>query len=384
MKRRMMSLLLAMAMLCTLVPTAFARADTMDIEIDDAEVDKNGEYDFTEVYEWIADKLRYDEYDDYYYVDFDDDSDNDTYLRDDNVSDDDYDMDYIELYYVDELYLDVDPDDDRWEGSYVVYDEYDEEKVLEGDITIYFDGHGSGDTDVELTWSYDKDYYFDDDNTDEEMSVYDAIDEILDENLSNKQWDEIEEYYDGIGFYFDADSKSDDVAELVYDEDDEEWYLDIYDTGTWSGTWTAYADEDDRDGEYDSKYDEKLLSGKLYIEVTSESAAGGDITYTALADEDVTMDVDDFEAFWEDEFSKGTLEYVKFDKVSSSHGELVDEDGESISFRDDATWTPRAAATSTWTASPSSPSVITPAPSPWASPPTAPTTRTRTTSSRAP
>ena len=73
MKRRMMSLLLAMAMLCTLVPTAFARADTKDIEIDDAEVDKNGEYDFTEVYEWIFDKLedldyrpsRYD-----YYVEF--------------------------------------------------------------------------------------------------------------------------------------------------------------------------------------------------------------------------------------------------------------------------------------------------------------------------
>ena len=220
MKRRMMSLLLAMAMLCTLVPTAFARADTRDIEIDDAEVDQDDTYYFDEVYERIAGELRYDEYDDYYYVDFDDDSDNDTYLRDDDVRDDDYDMDYIELYYVDELYLDVDPDDDYWEGSYVVYDE-DNKDVLEGDITIYFDGHGSGDTDVELTWSYDKDYYFDDDNTDEEMSVYDAIDEILDENLSNKQWDEIEEYYDGIGFYFDADSKSDDVADLDYDEDEE-------------------------------------------------------------------------------------------------------------------------------------------------------------------
>ena len=334
MKRRMMSLLLAMAMLCTLVPTAFARADTMDIEID-GEVDRDDTYYFDEVYEWIADELRYDEYDDYYYVDFDNDSDNDTYLCDDDVSDDDYDMDYIELYYVDELYLDVDPDDDYWEGSYVVYDE-DDKDVLEGDITISFDGRGSGDTDVELTWSYDKDYYFDDDDTDEGDSVYDVIDSILDENLSNKQWDEIEEYYDGIGFYFDADSKSDDVAELVYDEDDEEWYLDVYDTGTWSGTWTAYADEDDRDGRYDSKEDKEILSGDLFIEIASEaSASRGDITYTALADEDVTMDVDDFEAFWEDEFSKGTLEYVKFDKVSSRHGELVDEDGESISFRDE-------------------------------------------------
>ena len=327
MKRRMMSLLLAMAMLCTLVPTAFARADTKDIEIDDAEVDKNGEYDFTEVYEWIADELRYDEYDDYYYVDFDDDSDNDTYLRDDDVSDDDYDMDYIELYYVDELYLDVDPDDDYWEGYYEVYDYYDDkDPILEGYITISFDGRGSGDTDVELTWSYDEDYYFDDDNTDEEMSVYDAIDEILKEELTSSQRRKID------GYYFETvGSKSDDVAELEYDD---EWYLDLYDTGTWSGEWIAYEDIDEN-GEYNSKKDEEILSGDLYIEVTSESAAGGDITYTALADEDVTMDVDDFEAFWEDEFSKGTLEYVKFDKVSSSHGELVDEDGESISFRDE-------------------------------------------------
>ena len=337
MKRRMMSLLLAMAMLCTLVPTAFARADTKDIEIDDAEVDKNGEYDFTEVYEWIFDKLedldyrpsRYD-----YYVEFDEDSNGDTYLEDDECDDRYYDV-YLEN--VSDLYLVVDPDDDYWEGYYEVYDYYDDDDpVLEGYITIYFDGRSAADTDVELTWSYDEDYYFDDDNTDEGDSVYDVIDSILDEELTNSQWDDVEENYDGIGYDFEAvGSKSDDVAELVYDEDDEEWYLDIYDTGTWSGTWTAYADEDDRDGEYDSKYDEKLLSGKLYIEVTSESAAGGDITYTALADEDVTMDVDDFEAFWEDEFSKGTLEYVKFDKVSSSHGELVDEDGESISFRDE-------------------------------------------------
>ena len=329
MKRRMMSLLLAMAMLCTLVPTAFARADTKDIEIDDAEVDKNGEYDFTEVYEWIFDKLedldyrpsRYD-----YYVEFDEDSNGDTYLEDDEC-DDPYYAVYLEN--VRDLYLVVDPDDDYWEGYYEVYDDYDDELVLEGDITIYFDGRGSGDTDVELTWSYDDDYYFNDDETDEGDSVYDVIDSILDEELTDREWDDID--WDLVAYDFDTDGKSDDVAEL---ELDDEWYLDIYDTGTWSGEWIAYEDFDEN-GEYNSKKDEEILSGKLYIEVTSESAAGGDITYTALADEDVTMDVDDFEAFWEDEFSKGTLEYVKFDKVSSSHGELVDEDGESISSRDE-------------------------------------------------
>ena len=326
MKRRMMSLLLAMAMLCTLVPTAFARADTMDIEID-GEVDRDDTYDFDEVYEKIVDELEdlgYRPSRDDYYVEFEDDSNSDTYLEDDECDDRYYDV-YLEN--VSDLYLVVDPDDDYWEGSYVVYDDED---VLEGDITIYFDGHGSGDTDVELTWSYDEDYYFNDDDTDEGDSVYDVIDSILDEELTDREWDAID--WDLVAYDFDTDGKSDDVAELEYDDDYEEWYLDLYDTGTWSGEWIAYEDADE-DGKLDNK--EEILSGDLYIEVTSESAAGGDITYTALADEDVTMDVDDFEAFWEDEFSKGTLKYVKFDKVSSSHGELVDEDGESISKSDE-------------------------------------------------
>lgn len=330
MKRRMMSLLLAMAMLCTLVPTAFARADTKDIEIDDAEVDKNGEYDFTEVYEWIADELRYDEYDDYYYVDFDDDSDNDTYLRDDDVSDDDYDMDYIELYYVDELYLDVDPDDDYWEGYYEVYDYYDDkDPILEGYITISFDGRGSGDTDVELTWSYDKDYYFDDDDTDEGDSVYDVIDDIAYEALSKSDRNRID------GYHFTADRNSDDVADLDYDEDEEEWYLRLNDTGVWTGEWIAYEDIDGDDG-YNSKKDKVILTGDIAIEFAdAASASRGDITYIAAADEDVMLDVDDFEEFWEDEFPDGALEYVVFGSVSSRQGELVDEDGESLSKSDE-------------------------------------------------
>ena len=324
MKRRMMSLLLAMAMLCTLVPTAFAKTDRWDIEIK-ADVDDEDEYYFDEVYDAIVEGLiefdynvsRYD-----YYVEFDYDEDEfDTELYDDKCDDYYYEVD---LDNVEDLYLYIDLRDDQWEGSYTVYDEEDD-KVLTGDIIIYFDGY-SGDTDVELTWSYDEDYYFDDDNTDEGDSVYDVIDEILKEELTSSQRRKID------GYYFEAvGSKSDDVAEL---ELDDEWYLDIYDTGTWSGEWIAYEDFDEN-GEYNSKKDEEILSGKLYIEVTSESAAGGDITYTALADEDVTMDVDDFEAFWEDEFSKGTLKYVKFDKVSSSHGELVDEDGESLSKSDE-------------------------------------------------
>ena len=36
-------------------------------------------------------------------------------------------------------------------------------------------------SDVELTWAYEEDYYFDDDETEEGVSVYEAIDDILED-----------------------------------------------------------------------------------------------------------------------------------------------------------------------------------------------------------
>ena len=232
MKRRMMSWLMVLAMLCTLVPTAFA-ASSNDIEID-ADVDSDDTYYFDEVYDAIAEELKYDWKSETYYVKFtDDDDESDLCDDEDEIVDEDYDYRYIDLDYVEYLYLDVDPDDDQWEGSYTVYDE-DDDKVLSGDIIIYFDGR-SGDYDVELTWAYEDDYYFDDDDTEEGVSVYEAIDDILDDELTDKEWDTID--WDLVVYDFTADRNSDDVADLEQDKDDE-WYLSINDTGTWTGTWT--------------------------------------------------------------------------------------------------------------------------------------------------
>ena len=332
MKRRMLSWLMVLAMLCTLVPTAFAaRTNELDIEID-ADVDDGDEYYFEDVYDEIAkelDDLGYDVSRDYYFVEFsydEDEFDTELWDDDDKIEDADYDYEYIDLDYVEYLYLYVDLADDKWEGSYTVEDE-DEEEVLTGDIIIYFDGR-SGGSDVELTWAYDDDYYFDSDDTEEGVSVYDAIDEIVEEELSRSKQKRID------GYYFSADSKSDKVADLKQDKDDEEWYLSINDTGVWTGEWIAYEDVDD-DGVYSSKKDTELLSGDISIEITTGASSGGDIIYTATVDDDVTLDVEDFEEFWEDEYSKGTLEYVIFGSVSSRQGELVDEDGEKLSSKDE-------------------------------------------------
>ena len=333
MKRRMLSWLMVLAMLCTLVPTAFAaRTNELDIEID-ADVDDGDEYYFEDVYDEIAkelDDLGYDVSRDYYFVEFsydEDEFDTELWDDDDKIEDADYDYEYIDLDYVEYLYLYVDLADDKWEGSYTVEDE-DEEEVLTGDIIIYFDGR-SGDYDVELTWAYDDDYYFDDDDTEEGVSVYEAIDDILDDELTDRAWKAID--WDNVVYDFSADRGSDDVADLEQDKRDE-WYLSINDTGVWTGKWTVYEDTNE-DGKYDRS--EELLSGDISIEITTGASSGGDIIYTATVDDDVTLDVEDFEEFWEDEYSKGTLEYVIFGSVSSRQGELVDEDGEKLSSKDE-------------------------------------------------
>ena len=327
MKRRMLSWLMVLAMLCTLVPTAFAaRADEMDIKI---HTDEEEYYDFYDVYKEIKTELGCSSSQEkYYYVEFNYDEDEFwTELCDDDDELDDYYYDDIRLDYVEYLYLDIDLDDGQWEGSYTVYDEDYENEVLYGNIIIYFDGY-SGDYDVELTWAYDDDYYFDDDKTEEDVSVYEAIDDILDDELTDREWDAVN--WDLVAYDFTADRNSDDVADLEQDKDDE-WYLSINDTGTWTGTWTAYEDKDEND-KYDK--DEEILSGDISIEITTGATSGGDIIYTATTDDDVTLDVADFEEFWEDEYSRGTLEYVTFGSVSSRQGYLVDEDGDDLTTRD--------------------------------------------------
>lgn len=213
MKRRMLSWLMVLAMLCTLVPTAFAarrNADEMDIKIKNAEADDDDTYYFDEVYDKIADELGYEDTKrEYFAMFFDEDDETDLCYDDDEDPEDG-----IDLYYADDLYLDVDPDDDQWEGSYEVYDyDYDDgdDPVLTGDIIIYFDGR-SGDYDVELTWAYDDDYYFDDDDTEEGVSVYEAIDDILDDELTDRAWKAID--WDNVVYDFSADRGSDDVADL--------------------------------------------------------------------------------------------------------------------------------------------------------------------------
>lgn len=66
-------------------------------------------------------------------------------------------------------------------------------------------------------------------------------------------------------------------------------------------------------------------SGLLTVKVEDGVSASGDITYTASLGEEVSFDPNDFDIFWTDTYSKGTLDHVVFGSVSG--GTLKDASG---------------------------------------------------------
>lgn len=71
------------------------------------------------------------------------------------------------------------------------------------------------------------------------------------------------------------------------------------------------------------------LSGLMTFTIKrGDSVGSGDIVYSASLGQDVYFDVSDFEDFYNDEYSRGYLEYVTFGS-STANGTLYNEDGKS-------------------------------------------------------
>lgn len=69
----------------------------------------------------------------------------------------------------------------------------------------------------------------------------------------------------------------------------------------------------------------------ISFKVEEGTSSGGDVIYTASVGDNVYFNVSDFEDFWDDNFSRGTLESVSF-KVSG--GTLRDSDGKTVGTKD--------------------------------------------------
>lgn len=303
----------------------YSDADEEDIDLETDEDDKFYFYsdDYDTFYDEITDLL--DDYNDSYSVKFSRGSGDATLKSDDR----DVDEDEPYLDELDSVYLSIDEDAEEWSCNYTVYDD-DDEPVLTGKLTVTFDGDGYADEDIKLTVdTEDEEFYFNDDDTDEGDSVQEAIIEVIDSQMKDGYNRNHYYYVD-----FDEDSRSD--AELKadrgYDYDDVDLddlgkiYLSIGDDESWDGSYTIY--ETTVKGSYDK--DDKILSGSLTINFGA-TGAGGDIVYTATAGDEVELDIDDLEEFW-DSYTKGkgSLQNVKFNSVSGVSGTLCyqHEDGE--------------------------------------------------------
>lgn len=149
--------------------------------------------------------------------------------------------------------------------------------------------------------------------------IYDAIDDITDGD------DELE--------YVVFSKVSDSRKGSLSADRNEEYYYDDGDLD--DVTFTAY---EEYEGEVSFGFTARGIeggrySGTIIFNVEEGTASAGDIIYSAKSGEDVEFDVNDFEDFWENKYSKGSLDYVTFGSVSSSRGDLVDADGDKVSSR---------------------------------------------------
>ena len=173
--------------------------------------------------------------------------------------------------------------------------------------------------DLEVTISQSLETYsFDDSDTLKGDSLYDQLEDAL---------DEIADYNDYSNLKFTISGGTSSVgsiddSRLEYVDEFDEVEFTIKKVGTFSADYTI------KEGST------TVLSGKIVITVEEGAASAGDVIYTAVTDKDVALDVKDFENFWEDEYSKGTLKYVTFGSVSSRQGSLVDGDGDKLTSRD--------------------------------------------------
>ena len=183
------------------------------------------------------------------------------------------------------------------------------------DITVTVDA----DADLEVTINEGMGtYYFGDEDLDGE-TLEDQLYEALDDAGYDDRYDD----FDDLTFSISGGTSS--VGTI--DDDDLE-YVDefgkveftVKKAGTFTASFTIYNGKS------------AILGGGITINV-EEGGSAGDIIYPAKSGEDVEFDVNDFEDFWEDKYSKGSLDYVTFGSVSSSRGDLVDADGDKVSSR---------------------------------------------------
>ena len=333
-RKKLPACLLALAMMASLIPAASAVSADLTFDVDeDSSVWLDAD-DFWDLYDDLTggdleyvEFTGYDDFDDYGWFEAD------GYDYDDYVSGYelyDSDLDDARFYYdEDDTWYDYDFELDTLE--FVTYDKIDDETLdfevkLKGDegseyatVRIEVYGSSSGSGDVKLTYKVEPnkevtvdadDFYdlFDDEDGryDEllyvEFTDYDDFDDYGCFYAEDYDYDEIELNEKDLGYGF-----------FYYDDRDMSDRSDEYDLDTLTFAADRNADDDTLAFDFTMRgVDGDKVYGTLYIEIGKGTSSKADITYEMDADDELTLDADDFyDLFW-DESDDDTLLYLEF------------------------------------------------------------------------
>ena len=333
-RKKLPACLLALAMMASLIPAASAVSADLTFDVDeDSSVWLDAD-DFWDLYDDLTggdleyvEFTGYDDFDDYGWFEAD------GYDYDDYVSGYelyDSDLDDARFYYdEDDTWYDYDFELDSLE--FITFDNIDDatldfEVKLKGDegseyatVRIEVYGSSSGSGDVKLTYKVEPnkevtvdadDFYdlFDDEDGryDEllyvEFTDYDDFDDYGCFYAEDYDYDEIELNEKDLGYGF-----------FYYDDRDMADHSDEYDLDTLTFAADRYADEDTLAFDFTMRgVDGDKVYGTLYIEIGKGTSSKADITYEMDADDELTLDAEDFyDLFW-DESDDDTLSYVEF------------------------------------------------------------------------
>ena len=333
-RKKLPACLLALAMMASLIPAASAVSADLTFDVDeDSSVWLDAD-DFWDLYDDLTggdleyvEFTGYDDFDDYGWFEAD------GYDYDDYVSGYelyDSDLDDARFYYdEDDTWYDDDFELDSLE--FITFDNIDDatldfEVKLKGDegseyatVRIEVYGSSSGSGDVELTYKVEPnkevtvdadDFYdlFDDEDGryDEllyvEFTDYDDFDDYGCFYAEDYDYDEIE-----------LNEKELDYGFFYYDDRDMSDRSDEYDLDTLTFAADRNADDDTLAFDFTMRgVDGDKVYGTLYIEIGKGTSSKADITYEMDADDELTLDADDFyDLFW-DESDDDTLLYVEF------------------------------------------------------------------------
>ena len=225
--------------------------------------------------------------------------------------------------------------------DYITYEYYSDDSSVriekDGTITARYAGFADISVKVDGVWSDEVRVNVEAD-ADLEVTIYEGMGTYYfseEDNDGDSLEEQLYDVLDDAGYRYDYDELTFDITDKAtsygttsYESkyDTVEDFGDVEFTVKKAGTFTANLDI-----YYTSKVN-PILSGTITINI-EEGGSAGDIIYTAKNGEDVEFDVDDFEDFWDDNSSKGSLDYVMFDSVSSSKGDLVDNEGDDVSTK---------------------------------------------------